>query len=220
MEWGDRLIGYLEEAFQIEHLSCPQGRSYGAGSPVSASDLLQYSIPREEMEYYPDILVDEWAAQHLIDQELGLDTLLEFDLGDSPDSPGLVQYVTLDTDLGKSFLGRKISGSSLEFLVAVDTSAGATLISASVLALLAADAAFGESAHGVLLPNSIVNNRPDLVSKEILQRGVGLMLDQVERRGSSAWDVIAERQGLGKKELHDRIVESYFRAVYFESELW
>jgi len=220
MPWGDRLIEYLERAFQIEHLSCPQGSSYGAGHPVSASDLLESSIPREEMEYYPDILVDEWAAQHLIDQELGLETLLEFDLGGSTDSPGLVQYVTLDSDFGKSFLGRKISGHSLEFLVAVDAPAGATLISASVLALLAADAAFGESTRDIRLPNSIANNRPDVISEEILQRGVSLMLDQVERRGSSAWDVIAERQGLSREDSHDRMVVSYFRSVYVESEPW
>ena len=46
------------------------------------------------------------------------------------------------------------------------------------------------------------------------------LLDQVERRGSPAWDVIAERQGLGPEESRERIVESYFRSVYVESELW
>lgn len=220
MEWGDRLIGHLERAFQIEHLSCPEGRSYGAGQPISASDLLESSIPREDMEHYPDILIDEWAAQHLIDQELGLEPLLEFDLGDSEDSSDLVQYFELDPGSGKSFLGCKVGGRTLEFLVAVDTSARSTLISASLLALLAADAAFGESTHETRLPNSITNNRPDLISQHVLMRGVGLMLDQGEGRGSSAWGRLAKRQQLSEEDSHEHILESYFRSVYVESELW
>ena len=58
----------------------PEGNSYGAGTPLNAPDLLQSAIPREQMEYYPDILVDEWAAQHIIDNELGLDSLMAVEL--------------------------------------------------------------------------------------------------------------------------------------------
>jgi hypothetical protein len=220
MEWGERLIGHLERAFQIEHLSCPQGRSYGAGHPISASDLLQSSILREDMEHYPELLLDEWSAQHLIDHELGLEILLEFDLGDSEDSPDLVQYLELDTDFGKSYLGCKTAGRSLDFLLAFDTPARDTLIPASLLALLAADAAFGESSHEIRLPDSIANNRPDVVSEAILQRGISLMLDQAEGRGSPAWDALADRQGLGAEISHDSILESYFASVYVESESW
>ena len=220
MEWSERLIGYLERAFQIEHLSCPLGRSYGAGHPVSAIDLLQSSISGDDMEHYPDLLIDEWAAQHIIDQELGLETLLEFDLGDSEESPEMVQYVELDTEYGKSYLGCKVAGRSLDFLVAFDAQARGTLVPASLLAMLAADAAFGESTSEVRLPNSIANNRPDVVSELVLQRGISLMLDQVEGRGVPAWNELAERQGMGADDSHDRVVESYFASVYVESESW
>ena len=122
MQWGDQLVGNLERAFQIEHLSCPEGMSYGAGHPISAADLLQSSISREDMEHYPDLFVDEWAAQHLIDQELGLESLIEFDFSESSDSLAMVQFVILDTEIGRSFLGRKVTGQPLEFIVAVDVS--------------------------------------------------------------------------------------------------
>jgi hypothetical protein len=220
MEWGDRLVGFLEQAFQIEHLSSPQGKSYGAGRPITALELIQSSILGEDIEYYADILVDEWAAQHIIDQELGLETLLEFDMGGASETPGLVQFVLLESDFGRSFLGRKTEGQSLEFLVAVDLTARATLISGSLLALLAADAAFGPSMHEVRLPVGITNHRPDIVAASVLQRGFGLMLDQVEARGSSAWEAIGDRQGLSSQISRDSVIESYFQSVYTESESW
>jgi hypothetical protein len=132
----------------------------------------------------------------------------------------MVQFVLLETEFGRSFLGLKVSGRPLEFLVAMDVAAVSTLIRASVLALLAADAAFGDSIQTIRLPGSIANHRPDLIPENVLRRGFSLMLDQVEGRGSPAWSEIAEREGVGAEESHDRLVDSYFQSVYVESELW
>ena len=144
MDWGHRLVDILDQAFQIEHLTSREGNSYGAGAPMNAPDLLQSAIPREQLEYYADILVDEWAAQHIIDLELGLDSLIEFDFEGSADRSEMVQFLLLDTERGRLYMARKTPGESLSFLVAIDEQARTKLVAASMLAMLAADAAFGQ----------------------------------------------------------------------------
>lgn len=218
-EWGSRFILLLDEAFQTEHLSSARGKSYGAGRPVSAADLLQSAMPGEEIEHYPEILVDEWAAQHVIDQELGLETILEFDLGGSEDISEIVQFVVLDTDLGRSFLGRKVEGQPLEFLVAVDQGVRSKLLSALLLTLLAADAAFGDETKALRLPVSITNSRPDIVSEAILRRGFEMMLDGLAMRGVDAWEALAKFEQPGPPTpTHDRLLGTYFDAVYSERD--
>lgn len=220
MEWSNRFLRLLEETFKIEHLSSPDGKSYGAGSPVSAGDLLQSCLPGEDIEHYPEILVDEWAAQHVIDQEVGFETLLEFDFEASTDTSELVQFVLLDNEFGRSFLGRKLPGQTLHFLAAIDSAARSQLLSATILALLAAEAAFGETPKETLIPSAIVNQRPDLVSEAVLQKGIGLMFDHATSRSQTPWRELAVRFGRPPDGDHQDILSDYFKLVYTESERW
>ena len=219
--WTARFIEFLEGAFQIEHLSSPYGNSYGAGSPLAAQDLLQSVIPSDEMEYYSEILIDEWAALHVIDREFGLEKLLEFDLGGPADRPGTIQFLMLEPEDGRLFIAQKVPGEPLCFLLAIDRPARDALIGASIMTLLAADAAFGPATGHLRLPEGIANEAPDLISKETIRRGIELMVDGVGERDPSAWDQIARSARItpGDEQRED-ILRSYFDRVYSETNRW
>jgi hypothetical protein len=220
MEWHDNFISLLDRNFQVEHLTSPGGRSYGAGRPVSAQQLLEAAIPREEVEYYADLLVDEWAAQHIIDQAFGLDTLLDFELASDSETPDLVQFFLLDLNVGRLFVARMVRGRALEFLFAVDPGAAGTLISATVLAMLASGTALSLEGASVPLPGSIVNYRSDLIPRDVLKRGMSLMFDRDAGDDQSLWIDAAARVHMEPTASHDEIIEAFLGLAYTEVERW
>jgi hypothetical protein len=218
MDWHDRFRGLLGQAFQIEHLTSPTGKSYGAGQPVSGAVLLESAIPREQIEFYADLLVDEWAAQHIIGETFELETLVEFDMSRSSEVSEVVQYLLLDIDNDRIYLGRKLAGRPLEFLIAVEREAVATLVPASIIALMASETALGEPTHDVQLPVAIVNYRPELLTIDFLRRGTSLMLDTCRNRGIPSWESAADLFGVARQTPHDRIIDAVFDEVYTEVE--
>ena len=175
MEWRDRFLDLIEGLFSVEHLTSSSGNSYGAGQSIEVTGILRSVIPTEDLAYYPEVFVDEWASLQLLDQEFGLEPLIEFELDDSGEILETVQFSLMEVEGRRTFLVHKTPGSGALLLVAFDVEAAAPLIQASLLALLAADAAFGEQRLRSKLPTCITNHRSDLLPDQMLKKGMELL---------------------------------------------
>ncbi|HUF08862.1 MAG TPA: hypothetical protein VMO47_06045 [Rhodothermales bacterium] len=234
MEWSSFFVGKLEQSFDVVYLAGPDGVLYGAGSPVDAVEILRLAVGSEEMEHYPDVLVDDWGVFHLLDQVFGIEALIVFDF-DAPDGQTTsVRYDLLDIDGDRVFVSMKIGGGPLSFIAAADKSAAGKLISSLLLTLLGTDTAFGEHDVGGNLPIGVTNYRPDLLSAGTVRKGIELLVWHQTELGVSSLDAVRAhvrrfgnpvlRSALGAHDSGETeasrrdLVDLYVESIYIEME--
>lgn len=234
MEWKTFFAGKLEESFNTVYLEGPEGVLYGAGSPVDAVDMLRLAVGSEEMEHYPEVLVDDWGVYHLLDQAFGMDPLIVFDF-DAPDGQtSSVRYDMLDAESDRMFVSMKAGDGPLVFIAAADRSALGHLVASLMLTLLGTNTAFGDQYGSGDLPIGVINYRPDLVAAATVRRGIELLvwhqtelglsslekvLEHVERFGNpvlrSTLGTSASTEGEGARR---DVVDLYVEAIYTETD--
>lgn len=233
MEWESYFTERLERNFDVVYLEGVDGVLYGAGAPVDAVEVLRLSVGAEEMEHYSEVLVDDWAMIHLLDQVFGLDTLIIFEFDDPGGFSTSVRYDLLDTGGDRVFVSLKSDESPLRFLAAADRSALANLTSSLILSLLGTDTAFGERMPAGSLPTGIVNFRPDLLAPGSIRKGVELLVAKRREGGSSLEKMLEHVERLGNPVLvsaleartrpstpssRRNLVDLYFESVYSEAD--
>lgn len=233
MEWESYFTARLEQSFDLVYLEGPEGVLYGAGTPVDAVEVLRLAVGAEEMEHYSEVLVDDWAMIHLLDQVFGLDTLIVFEFDNPEGFTTSVRYDLLDMGGDRVFVSLKSVESPLCFLAAADRSALASLMSSLILSLLGTDTAFGERIPADSLPTGIVNHRPDLLPPGNIRRGIELLVERRREHGSSLKKMLDHVQSLGNPVLvtalgaggqpqtesaHRDLVDLYFESVYSETD--
>lgn len=235
MEWERFFIGKLEESFGSVYIEGAEGSLYGAGSPVDAVEVLRLAVGSEQMEHYPEVLVDEWAMYHLLDNVFGMDSLLAFEF-EAPDGQTTsVRYDLLDAGGNRVFVTMKVGGEPLLFIAAADRSALSNLVSSLLLTLLGTNTAFGDRHAVGELPIGVLNYRPDLVRAATIRRGIELLVWRQSEMGiSSLEDVRSHVQrfgnpvlasALGAHALKDdeatrrNLVDLYVESIYSESDI-
>lgn len=233
MEWESYFTAKLEQSFDVVYLEGPDGALYGAGSAVDAVEVLRLAVGSEEMEHYTEVLVDDWAMVHLLDQVFGLETLIVFQF-DGPDGfSAPVRYDLLDVGGDRVFVSVKSHESPLSFIAAADRSALGNLLSSLMLTLLGTNTAFGEAMPADSLPSDIVNYRPDLFPTGTIRRGIELLVERRREDGSTLEKMLDHVQRLGNPVLvsalntgehvdsdaaRRNLVDLYFESVYSEAD--
>jgi hypothetical protein len=235
MEWETYFAARLEGSFDVAYLESSEGTLYGAGSPVDAVEVFREAVGSEEMERYPDVLIDDWAIFHLLDQAFGLEALVVFEFSDPDDGfAQSVRYDLLDPGGNRVFVSSKSDEGPLLFLAAADRTALGSLLSSLLLTLLGTNTAFGENISADDLPTGIVNCRPDLLVPVIVRRGIelmierrydqgawssGRMVDQVRKLGNPVLTSVLAPDESPETEAQRRdLADLYFASVYSEAD--
>lgn len=234
MEWKSFFAGKLEESFDVVYLEGSEGTLYGAGSPVDAVELLRLAVGAEQMEHYAEVLVDDWAIFHLLDQVFGMESLVVFDF-EAPDGQTTsIRYDMIDTDGSRLFVTMKAGDGPLLFIAAADRSALGQLVSSLLLTLLGTNTAFGDQYAVGDLPIGVINYRPDLVTAATIRRGIELFVWRQTESGLSMLDKVSEhverfgnpvlKSALGAYESPEGgaarrdLVDLYVESIYSELE--